>query len=357
MNGKPQSLVSQFKISYNLILNLIDIGNIEFLKFVRRSMVTGDLDKQMKEIENTINSINIEISNIKKVGANLNTPNNVIEEYIQLQDGKVSSVNKKRKEIERQIQNIQDNYKFIEQDKLTYQKIIFKENEINELQKEYNLVNSYIETDINKVLYILKEDGLVDAINKDATLKDSYSLTLQGKIASQLREIHCLVFARIIEEKIFDKLSPKQLVSIFSIFTNITVQEEFKDNFPKSQDIEIVKNVNLLTERYTQNKDKELKYNINTGIEYTIHYDLLNYVEEWCDCHDVESCKLLLQKMENQKGIFLGEFVKAVLKINNISCELEKVSEMTGNIAFLSNLREIPNITMKYVVTNQSLYI
>jgi superfamily II RNA helicase len=362
MNGKPQSLVSQFKISYNLILNLIDIGNNDFLKFVRRSMVKGDLDNQMKEIENTINSINIEISNIKKVSVNLKTPNNIIEEYIKLQDDKLSSVNKKRKEIERQIENIQDNYKFIEQDKLTYQKIIFKENEINELQKEYNLVNSYIETDINKVLFILKEDGLVEAKQlvdeeKDATLKESFSLTLQGKIASQLREIHCLVFARIFEERILDELSPKQLVSVFSIFTNITVQDEFKDNFPKSHDKEIVKNVNLLTERYTENKDKELKYNINTGFDYYIHYDLLNYLEEWCDCQDIESCKLLLKKMENQKGIFLGEFVKVILKINNISCELEKVAEMTGNIAFLSKLREIPNITMKYVVTNQSLYI
>ena len=58
-----------------------------------------------------------------------------------------------------------------------------------------------------------------------------------------------------------------------------------------------------------------------------------------------------------KKGIFLGEFVKALLKINNISSEFEKIAELTGNIAFLSKLREIPNMTLKYVVTNQSLYV
>jgi hypothetical protein len=65
----------------------------------------------------------------------------------------------------------------------------------------------------------------------------------------------------------------------------------------------------------------------------------------------------LLQKLSAEKEIFLGEFVKALLKINNISSEMEKISEQMGNIAFLSKLREIPNMTLKYVVTNQSLYV
>jgi hypothetical protein len=92
-------------------------------------------------------------------------------------------------------------------------------------------------------------------------------------------------------------------------------------------------------------------------MDYTIHYDLLNYVEEWCNASDIESCKFLLHKIGREKEIFLGEFVKALLKINNISCEMEKIAEMTGNIAFLSKLKEIPNMTLKYVVTNQSLYV
>ena len=36
---------------------------------------------------------------------------------------------------------------------------------------------------------------------------------------------------------------------------------------------------------------------------------------------------------------------------------MEKIAEMTGNIAFLSKLKEIPGQTLKYVVTNQSLYV
>jgi hypothetical protein len=88
-----------------------------------------------------------------------------------------------------------------------------------------------------------------------------------------------------------------------------------------------------------------------------MHYDLIDYIIKWCDCENVESCKMVLQKVEAEKGIFLGEFVKAILKINNIANEMEKIAELIANINLLSKLREIPMLTLKYVATNQSLYV
>ena len=55
--------------------------------------------------------------------------------------------------------------------------------------------------------------------------------------------------------------------------------------------------------------------------------------------------------------MFLGEFVKALLKINNIASEMEKIAEANVKIDFLSKLRAIPILTLKYVATNQSLYV
>ena len=66
---------------------------------------------------------------------------------------------------------------------------------------------------------------------------------------------------------------------------------------------------------------------------------------------------MFLLHLEDKKGVFLGELVKALLKINNISAEMEKVAEITGDMELLSKLREIPGMTLKYVVTNQSLYV
>ena len=172
-----------------------------------------------------------------------------------------------------------------------------------------------------------------------------------------MRETHCLVFSKLFEDKTIDNLTSKQLVSLFSCFTNISVQEEQKDNFPKTDDTELKNIVHFVSKLYSEYQQKEIDNKIDTGIDYTIHYDLLNYVDKWCDCETIEECKILLQTIGTEKEIFLGEFVKALLKINNISCEMEKIAEMSGNIAFLSKLKEIPNMTLKYVVTNQSLYV
>jgi superfamily II RNA helicase len=354
MNGKPQTLSSKFKISYNLLLNLLDIGDNKLVNFASRSMVTGDLDNQMKQIYYKITTANTELDNMKSNSTHLRTPNETIEQYIELEKNIKFAVNKKRKEMDRQIQNIRDNNKFIDQDKFSYQKISVKENDIASLQNQLDSVNSYIKSGVYTVLQLLKDEEFVDGdFSDESTLK----LSLKGKIASQLREVHCLVFAKILEDKQIDHLSSKQLVSLFSIFTNITVKDDYKDYSPRTDDNDlqnIIKTVNKMYEDYSI---KETSLKINTGFDYNIHYDLLNYVEKWCDCQDVESCKLVLQEMDEEKQIFLGEFIKALLKINNISGEMEKIAEMTGNIAFLSKLKEIQNMTLKYVVTNQSLYV
>ena len=196
MNGKPQTLTSKFKISYNLILNLLDIGDNNLVKFAGRSMVTNDLDNQLKNIYYKMTSLNGEIDNIKACSTNLKTPLNILQQFIELQNNRITSVNKKRKDIERQLQNIHDNYKFIDQDKVTYQKIALKENELNELQNQYNSVNSYIQSGVGMVFKLLKDEGFVEGdLNDESSLK----LTVTGKIASQLREVHCLVFAKILE--------------------------------------------------------------------------------------------------------------------------------------------------------------
>ena len=237
---------------------------------------------------------------------------------------------------------------------MTYERVSAKEHDICQLQKQIDSVNSFIKSGVGSVLALLNEEEYIEGDLNDET---SLKLTLRGKLASQIREAHGLVFSRLFEQNKFDSLTPKQLIAIFSIFTNISVQDDFKDSIPKSTDEVVNKNVTTIVDMYSEYQNKELQYNINTGFDYNVQFDLLNYVGEWCDCNDMESCKFLLQNLGAEKEVFIGEFVKALLKINNISSEMEKLAELTGNMALLAKLKEIPNLTLKYVVTNQSLYV
>jgi superfamily II RNA helicase len=352
MNGKPQALISKFKISFNLLLNLIDIGDNNFINFAKKSMITGDIDAEASAILTNVLKLEVEIVKMEETIKHLKTPVETVKEYVDFVDKRQTAVNKRRKDIDKQIQNILDNYKFIENDKLIIQKYIKKQEELSSSQKEYQNVNKYIDRNVLSIVFLLERDGFVKS------LEDThFELTQKGLIATHLRETHCLVFANLIDTKKLDELSSKQLISIFSCFTNISVHEDLKSNIPNSEDKQVQTLITIINEMYIEYQNKESSNNVNTGTDYNIHFDLLNFVSRWCDCESIEDCKFFLQTLEKEKEIFLGEFVKALLKINNISSEMEKIAELTGNIQFLSRLREIPTLTMKYVVTNQSLYV
>jgi superfamily II RNA helicase len=353
LNGKPQTLTSKFKISFNLLLNLIDIGEKNnLMNFAQKSMIKGDIDRQSTEIHQNIVKFETEYNKMEETIKHLKTPIETVKEYIDCVERRPNTVNKKRKDIDRQIQTILDNYKSVESDKTIIQKYFLKQTELENMKKEYENVAKYIDNNILIVIDMLEKDIFI--IKDDET---NYVLTQKGHIATQLRETHCLVFANLFDSKVLDELSSKQLVAIFSCLTNVSVQDDLKSNIPYSDD-KILQNIIIkIQEMYIDYQQKEITNNINTGTDYNIHFDLLDYVSKWCDCDSIEECKFLLQTLEKEKGIFLGEFVKALLKINNISSEMEKVAELTGNIQFLSKMREIPTMILKYVVTNQSLYV
>ena len=382
MNGKPQTLTSKFKISYNLLLNLVDIGDTNLVGFAKKSMVTDDLTSKMKHVSNEIDKCQKEIDRLNLSFDTMRTPRNIVEQYMDLQSKKDNYANKKRKELEKEIQKIKDEYKYVEQDLTTLQKYNTKLSELSDLQKQYDGLNNYINNDVENVLYLLREEGFLETLTSvtkvsevtvDAleienvkiestvvvseTTEKIECLTLKGKMASQLREVHCLVFAKLLEDGVLYNLSTIQLISLFSCFTNISVQEGLIDFIPYTDDDDVKSIINNIKMMYDDYQQTEIDYRINTGADYNIHFDLLNYLEEWTQCENVDDCKLVLQRLASEKEIFLGEFVKALLKINNIGAEMEKIAEMTGNIEFLSKLREIPNLTLKYVVTNQSLYV
>ena len=355
MNGRPQTLVSKFKISFNLILNLIDIGNNNFNGFTEKSMIQNDINSELGAITDSLEKLQKEIENMDNVFKHLQTPKQILNEYNELLDIKKLVVNKKKKEVERKIQDIEENHRFLKSDIKIAQEYNIKVVEYKKTKENYELTKKYLNTNVNSIIYFLCHDNVI--IKKEENNTIVYELTNKGFIANHLKEVHCLVFACMIEQNVFDECTPKQLVGIFSCFTNINVSDDYKSINPYSHDSKVEKIVKNIADHYEKYSKMEEKYQLNTGTDYNIHYDLIDYAMEWCNCSNISECKLLLQKLELEKGVFLGEFVKALLKINNIVCEMEKIAENTNNLPFLSKLNEIKTLTLKYVVTNQSLYV
>jgi len=351
MKGTPQVLVSKFKISYNLLLNLIDIGETDYTKYAKRSMVQGDIEQTTKGYYDSISKLQNEMNNISLLLENCKTPIETVTEYITLNQKKQVNVNKKRKEIERNIQQIKDTYKNIDKDVDIVSKYNTKKDELNKLNE--NLISSEktIDTNVFKVVQLLENNNFIQLDN------DKYTLTIKGCIATHIREMHCLVFAELIEQKILHQFKAKELVGILSCFTNISVQEEKRNYLPVSNYVNVKECVENIYNMYQQQSNIEFKNMIQTGIDYSMHFDLIDYIIKWCECENDVDCKLILQQISIEKDIFLGEFVKAILKINNITSEMEKIAELLGDIEFLSILKQVPQLTLKFVATTQSLYV
>ena len=64
-----------------------------------------------------------------------------------------------------------------------------------------------------------------------------------------------------------------------------------------------------LQKMYQKHYDIETDNGINTGLDYSIHFDLIDYIVKWCECENEIDCKQLLQQLTNDKEVFLGEFV------------------------------------------------
>jgi len=363
LKGKPQTLTSKFKVSYNLILNLLDLSssspssstttNPSFsstslsccISFAKRSMIQTDLNKQLVLLSKEREKIEKELFSLDESMKYLKTPIDKLERFLEVETKLPFSVNKKKKELQREYEDLVTQYKFIAHEKTTYLKRCEKEKQLEKIKLEEGIFQTYMEDNVSQVIKMLTHDGFIDS-------SSSLVLTLRGKIASQLREVHCLVFAKLVEANVFDTMTTEELVSLFSSFTSVTVNEENTSDATNASPL-----LSDIQRMYHEYMDKEITLQLGTGVDYTIHFDLMEYTKEWCQCDSVEECKYLLGKLEREKGIFLGEFVKALLKINNISCEFEKVAEMIGNVKLLQRLKEIPEKTLKYVVTNQSLYV
>ena len=117
--------------------------------------------------------------------------------------------------------------------------------------------------------------------------------------------------------------------------------------------------INELRSAYISYEQKEIDADVRTGIKYenALMYDIIDYAMEWCDCMTEPQCKELIEKLQCNLDVSIGDFTKAMLKIATISRELMSVCEIMNQTNLLHKLSEIEGMILKYITTCQSLYV
>lgn len=326
LSGIPQKLTSKFKLSYNLLLNLIHNDKDNILSYVKKSMLNDT-------VLNELNVLTNRKTELESKTICLHNKQEIIDEYFNLYNSTETLGQNQKKKIFKKLDDMKKDYKFLQNDL----ELIKKHNdnliEIKNLDKEIENLQNYFEIGVNKIINFLNNEGFVN--------------TMKGEIASVIKEVNCLAFAKILFENQLNNLTPTQIVGFLSCFTEIRVSEDIRQVKPCSKDEQINELLNKMSEYYNYYDD---------GIKYNKHYDIIDETLRWCNSTTYEECIEIIKQLESKK-IFLGEFSRALLKINNIVNELIKVTKLNENVELEHKLSQVRELTLKFVVCNQSLYL
>ena len=348
LNGKPQTMTSKFHIYPNLILKSIanetNISNIEC--FANNSFHNINIKNVYKLICDNLQNEKNKLHNYYLINISLNT--SLINKYEQLKEKIKICKPKKKKTIKTQMNDIKQEYKNFDNDYKIYLDIKNVNDKIERLENEKEFYEKYYIHKINNYIEFLGKFNFINSDNK---------LTFKGLIASQIQEVNGILFADLIYENKLDNLDEIQITCLFSWFTNI---KENNDNISinKYFDDELKYIYNYTKNKLIEYYNEELRLdnnNINDD-QYSLSNQINDIIYEWCYCEKEEDCINIIQQLY-EKEIFLGEFVKSILKINNIAQEIFNVCELIGNIKLKNIVSKIPDLTLKFVATNQSLYI
>jgi hypothetical protein len=114
-----------------------------------------------------------------------------------------------------------------------------------------------------------------------------------------------------------------------------------------------------MNKQYQYMQNIEITSEIHTGIVYedALIFDIIDDSIEWCECSNETECKIFIQTKIADKGISVGDFTKAMLKIATIVKEISGICEEMQNLDLLYKLNQIEPMILKYITTSQSLYV
>ena len=149
------------------------------------------------------------------------TNKNIMEEYINFKREVGGLNNKKRKRMEQQIKQIEEENKNIETD---YKKYLEREKYLDEIkEKVYVLtLTDYIKIQVENVINVLKQTEFVNEFD------NKYILTLKGQCGMKIQETHSLVMIDLLKQfNDFKEMTIEEIIS-YELFTSLPLRINIK---------------------------------------------------------------------------------------------------------------------------------
>ena len=176
------------------------------------------------------------------------------------------------------------------------------------------------------------------------------NILMKGILASQINECNCLILTEMIINNIFDDMTCYEIIGLLGIFIRDTKKdEEFIDNIKSNKiksKLSFIKNI----------IEKFIEYENYLGITnedeefWDLDYRFINVAYTWAMGEN-------FNKIIVNNEIYEGNFIKGIIKINNLVNDLISLTKIHGNLKIIPTLEKIEEIIIRDLVKIESLYI
>ena len=175
------------------------------------------------------------------------------------------------------------------------------------------------------------------------------NISIKGIIACQINECNGLLFTEIITNDYLDNLNEEEIVAILSLF----IQSKQNDDISIDSlevPLKIKTNISSILEIATKFENIMSCNKLYINIDWNLSINSAEYMYKWCRGEDFN---FLIKKYK----LYPGNFVKDVIKINNIVQDIMKIGDLLGNHKLLSVVSNIENKLIRDCVNMESLYV
>jgi superfamily II RNA helicase len=325
----PKVIKSKFKMNYALLLKEKDLDAAK--QIAHQSLMKVDIERM--ELSSRI-ALEEQLIQYHKKRTYLVQKDECILYHTNLKKMEMLPA-KQKKEYAKQCKEMETS-SFLSQ-YLLFQELQEMEKEIERIQQEETYASTYIETKMNELDCILKENGFIE----DKKTR-----------ASCIHEVHPLVMTELcIETHYFKGYTCTDLFGLLSCMCDVKVEEQLKTYHPTF----LTKEHQFIQSRLNYYMDQEYKKDL-PSTEVQLQYDMSKYVTGWMShcSNELESVQWI-ETFKQEKGLFVADFIKVCLKLVNIARELERAYEDKPELCIL--LKEGVSQLLKFVCTQDSLYL
>lgn len=342
MSGKSPELNSKFQLNYQFVLKTVINREFDIQHYLDNTFYRQD--------KNKIKTADLEKKQIleEKIGKMYQTSTEFKDKFeridaiqAKLNDRLFSVKKKERVKLEREISEIKEmrNFKLHEE---TYK--IYKS-----LKKDlYEVDSSIWNIDYGMLVNM---DNMKKLLLKNGYMNEENEVNKKGIIASCISEVNELILSEAIYNDYLDHLEFEEIVAVIACLLNEkdpNSEEKYLSSMevPDGLKYSIEKLFNI-SDHY---KDQELNNNIIIGTDMEIYLDFVEPVYIWAKGGTFND-------VYKKTQVYEGNFVKLILRINNIMMNLKDIFSYMEKFDLLKVIENYEEKLLRNEVSVNSIYV